>query len=105
MPGSATVAFDHPFAETADHWIPIGLSDPDGPENGGTATSLDIAMKTAVRHAMAFLTEGVGLAGPVAYAYLSAASDFQCSQVVDRRRASTRRSGRPTSPDPGCGWS
>ena len=84
MPGSATVAFDHPFAETADHWIPIGLSDPDGPENGGTATSLDIAMKTAVRHAMAFLTEGVGLAGPVAYAYLSAASDFQCSQVVDR---------------------
>jgi hypothetical protein len=24
------------------------------------------------------------MAGPVAYAYLSAASDFQCSQVVDR---------------------
>ena len=82
--GAPTVAFDYPFAETADHWIPIGLSDPDGPENGGNATSLDIAMKTAVRHAMAFLTEDVGLAGPVAYAYLSAASDFQCSQVVDR---------------------
>lgn len=32
----------------------------------------------------AFLTEDVGLAGPVAYAYLSAGSDFQCSQVVDR---------------------
>ena len=82
--GAPTVAFDYPFAETADHWIPIGLSDPDGPENGGNATSLDIAVKTAVRHAMAFLTEDVGLAGPVAYAYLSAASDFQCSQVVDR---------------------
>ena len=30
------------------------------------------------------LTEDVGMAGPVAYAYLSAAADFQCSQVVDR---------------------
>jgi len=41
-------------------------------------------MKTAVRHALAFLTEDVGLAGPVAYAFLFAASDLQCSQVVDR---------------------
>ena len=53
-------------------------------ENGGNETSLDVAMKAAVRQAMAFLTEDVGLAGPVAYAYLSAAADFQCSQVVDR---------------------
>lgn len=82
--GAPTVAFDYPFAETPDHWIPIGLSDPDGPENGGNASSLDIAMKAAVRHAMAFLTEDVGLAGPVAYAYLSAASGFRCWQVVDR---------------------
>ena len=44
----------------------------------------DGAMKTAVRRAMVFVTEDVGLAGPVAYAYLSAASDFQCSQFVDR---------------------
>jgi acetamidase/formamidase len=82
--GAPKAAFDYPFGETPEHWIPIGLSDPDGPENGGNATSLDVAMKTAVRNAMAFLTEDVGLAGPVAYAYLSAASDFQCSQVVDR---------------------
>jgi acetamidase/formamidase len=41
-------------------------------------------MRTAVRHALAFLTDDLGMAGPVAYAYLSAASDFQCSQVVDR---------------------
>lgn len=82
--GAPKVAFDYPFAENPDFWIPIGLSDPDGPENGGNATSLDIAMKTAVRRAMAFLTEDIGMAGPVAYAYLSAASDFQCSQVVDR---------------------
>ena len=33
---------------------------------------------------MAFLTEDLGLQGPVAYAYLSAAADFQVSQVVDR---------------------
>lgn len=77
-------AFDGPFAETRDSWIPIGLSDPDGPEGGGNDTSLDLAMKAAVRQAMAFLTEELGMAGPVAYAYLSAAADFQCSQVVDR---------------------
>jgi acetamidase/formamidase len=77
------VAFSYPFAETSDFWIPIGLSDPNGPI-GGNATSLDIAMKTAVRNAMAFLTEDLGMAAPVAYAYLSAASDFVVSQVVDR---------------------
>ena len=82
--GAPKAAFDYPFAETPDFWIPIGLSDPDGPENGGNAISLDIAMKTAVRNALSFLTDDVGMAGPVAYAYLSAASDFQCSQVVDR---------------------
>ena len=71
--GAPKAAFDYPFAENPDFWIPIGLSDPDGPENGGNATSLDIAMKTAVRHALDFLTEDLGLAGPVAYAYLSAA--------------------------------
>ena len=82
--GAPATAFDYPFAENPEHWIPIGLSDPDGPENGGNATSLDVAMKVAVRQALGFLTDELGLAGPVAYAYLSAASDFQCSQVVDR---------------------
>lgn len=76
-------AFGYPFAETPRHWIPIGLSDPDGPE-GGQQTSLDIAMKTAVGNAMEFLTGDLGLDGPLAYAYLSAAADFQVSQVVDR---------------------
>jgi acetamidase/formamidase len=41
-------------------------------------------MRTAVRNALSFLVDDVGTAGPVAYASLSAASDFQCSQVVDR---------------------
>ncbi len=82
--GAPSPAFTGPFAETPEHWVPIGLSDPDGPEGGGNQTSLDVAMKAAVRQALAFLTDDVGLAGPVAYAYLSAAADFQCSQVVDR---------------------
>lgn len=78
------VAFDYPFAETPDFWIPIGLSDPDGPGGGVNTTSLDVAMKTTVRNALAFLTEELGMAGPVAYTYLSAATDFEVSQVVDR---------------------
>ncbi len=82
--GAPSPAFNYPFAETDRHWVPIGLSDPDGPENGGNATSLDIAMKVAVRQSLEFLTKDKGMAGPVAYAYLSAAADFQCSQVVDR---------------------
>ncbi len=41
-------------------------------------------MKIAVRNAMAFLTGELGMDGPVAYTYLSAATDFEVSQVVDR---------------------
>ncbi|MQA98485.1 MAG: acetamidase [Streptosporangiales bacterium] len=84
-PGGAApeVAFEYPFAETDDYWIPIGLSDPDGPV-GGQGRSLDDAMKTAVRNALAFLHEELGMAKAVAYAYLSAATDFEVSQVVDR---------------------
>jgi len=79
-----SVAFDYPFAETAQHWVPIGLSDPDGPEGGAQVKTLDEAMKTAVCQALAFLTHDLGLEGAVAYAYLSAAADFVVSQVVDR---------------------
>jgi acetamidase/formamidase len=78
-----SVAFGYPFAETPTHWLPIGLSDPNGPVDG-QQNSLDLAMKTAVRNALAFLTADRGMPGPVAYAYLSAASDFVVSQVVDR---------------------
>jgi acetamidase/formamidase len=76
-------AFRYPFAETPSHWVPIGLSDPDGPV-GGQVTTLDPAMQTAVRNALAFLTEDLGMDEPVAYAYLSAATDFVVSQAVDR---------------------
>ena len=72
-----------PFAETPEHWLPIGLSDPDGPV-GGQVTDVGVAVKDAVRAALAFLTDDLGMEGPVAYAYLSAATDFTLSQVVDR---------------------
>lgn len=78
-------AFRSAFGETGEFWIPIGLSDPDGLGGAGGVdrTSLDLAMRDAVRHAMDFLTGDLGMDGPAAYAYLSAATDFHVSQVVD----------------------
>lgn len=64
-----------PFAETADYWIPIGL-DPD----------LNEAMKQAVRNAISFLAANQGIDRATALAYLSAATDFEVSQVVDRTK-------------------
>ncbi|MBO3094405.1 acetamidase/formamidase family protein [Cellulomonas dongxiuzhuiae] len=61
-----------PVVETATHWIPTGM-DPD----------LDEAMRQAVRHAVAFLHGRFGVPRSVALAYLSAAGDFEVSQVVD----------------------
>jgi acetamidase/formamidase len=64
-----------PFAETAEYWIPIGL-DPD----------LNEAMKKATREAVRFLSEKQKLDRATALAYLSAATDFEVSQVVDRTK-------------------
>jgi acetamidase/formamidase len=64
-----------PFAETADYWIPIGL-DPD----------LNEAMKQAVRNAVSFLAATREMDRATALAYLSAATDFEVSQVVDRTK-------------------
>ena len=85
-PGSSripSVAFRYPFAETAQAWIPLGLSDPDGALNG-QVTDLNIAMRRAVVNALDFLQHDLGMDRAVAYAYLSAAADFSVSQVVDR---------------------
>ena len=85
-PGSGdapSVAYSYPFAETADAWIPIGLSDPDG-SVGGQLSDLDVAMRRAVVNALDFLQHDHGLDRAVAHAYLSAAADFAISQVVDR---------------------
>lgn len=72
---SASGSLAKPFGETKDHWIAIGL-DPD----------LDEAMKDAVREAMRFLHEKLGMERSVALAYMSAATDFNVSQVVDRTK-------------------
>jgi acetamidase/formamidase len=85
-PGSGdapSVAYRYPFGETADAWVPIGLSDPDG-SVGGQGSDLDIAMRRAVINALDFLETDQGMDRATAYAYLSAAADFSVSQVVDR---------------------
>ncbi|GLY02747.1 MULTISPECIES: acetamidase/formamidase family protein [Actinoplanes] len=82
--GAPSVAFGYPFAETPDAWVPIGLSDPDGSLGGGQGTDLDVAMRRAVVNALDFLEHDLGMHRAIAYAYLSAAADFQVSQVVDR---------------------
>jgi acetamidase/formamidase len=62
-----------PFAETPQYWIPIGLNQ-----------DLGEAMKDVTRQAIQFLNDKVGLDRASALAYLSAATDFQVTQVVDR---------------------
>lgn len=66
-------ALTAPWAETSDFHVIAGLDE-----------DLDEAMRDATRNALAFLAETCGLPGPVALAYLSAAADFEVSQVVDR---------------------
>jgi acetamidase/formamidase len=66
---------DLPFGETADYWLPVGLN-----------ADLDEAMKQAVRESIQFLDGELGMSRAVAYAYLSAATDYAVSQVVDRTK-------------------
>jgi acetamidase/formamidase len=61
-----------PFGETRTHWVAIGLD-----------ADLNEAMKDAVRAAIEFLSTVVGMSRAEALAYLSAAADFEVSQVVD----------------------
>jgi acetamidase/formamidase len=63
---------DRPFIETPEFWVPIGL-DPD----------LNEAMRHATRAAVDFLEHRQSMPRSVALAYLSAAADFEVSQVVD----------------------
>jgi acetamidase/formamidase len=72
---AAAGTLEKPLGETPHYWIAIGLN-PD----------LDDAMKDAVREAIRFLSEVMGMDRAVAYAYLSAATDFNVSQVVDRTK-------------------
>ena len=70
-----TEVLKQPFAETEDYWIPIGLD-----------TDLDEAMKESVRESIGFLTERLGMDRATALAYLSAATDYEVSQVVDKTK-------------------
>jgi acetamidase/formamidase len=69
---AATGLMSGPFVETADAWVPVGLD-----------VDLNEAMRKATRAAIAFLERTQGMERSVALAYLSAAADFEVSQVVD----------------------
>jgi acetamidase/formamidase len=62
----------NPFGESDEHWIAVGLD-----------VDLGEAMRDAVRQALRFLETHLGMERHLAYAYLSAAADFEVSQVVD----------------------
>jgi acetamidase/formamidase len=61
-----------PLVETIDFLVPTGMSE-----------DLDEAVQRCVRAAIALLQARFGMDPEHAYAYLSAATDFNISQVVD----------------------
>jgi acetamidase/formamidase len=61
-----------PLAETSEFLVPTGMHE-----------DLDEAMRECVRAAVALLEARFGMEPHLAYAYLSAATDFSISQVVD----------------------
>ena len=64
-----------PFGETKEYWIPIGLNE-----------DLDEAMKMAVRQSINFISLRYKIQKQTALAYLSAATTFEVSQVVDKTK-------------------
>ena len=72
IPGKDIV---QPLAENAEFWITPGLDE-----------DLDEAMKKSTREAIRFLNQEYGIDEAIAYAYLSAATDFEVSQVVDKTK-------------------
>lgn len=67
--------FVQPFGETENYWIPIGLN-----------KDLDLAMKQSVRESVDFISKQLGVDRALAYAYLSAGTDYEVSQVVDKTK-------------------
>ncbi|WP_440711094.1 acetamidase/formamidase family protein [Herbiconiux sp. YIM B11900] len=61
-----------PMAETSEFLVPTGMDE-----------DLDVAVQNCVRAALALLEARYGMDRALAYAYLSAATDFNISQVVD----------------------
>ena len=71
----ARMKIESPFAESEQYWIPIGLNE-----------DLDIAMKNSVRQGINFLSLKYGIQKQTALAYMSAATTFEVSQVVDKTK-------------------
>jgi acetamidase/formamidase len=69
-----------PVAETESFLVPTGLD-----------ADLDTAVSNCVRNALEILTARYGMDRHLAYAYLSAATDFDISQVVDQVKGSHAR--------------
>ena len=69
-----------PLAENAEFWITPGLDE-----------DLDEAMKKSTREAIRFLNQEYGIDEAIAYAYLSAATDFEVSQVVDKTKEKKKK--------------
>lgn len=65
-------SLDRPLGETPRHWVAVGLH-----------RDLNEAFRAAVREALRLLAEMYQVPADVGYAYLSAASDFVVTQVVD----------------------
>ena len=72
IPGKS---LSQPLGENAEFWITPGLD-----------KDLDEAMKKSTREAIGFLNREYGIDETLAYAYLSAATDFEVSQVVDKTK-------------------
>ncbi|MGP5514559.1 acetamidase/formamidase family protein [Psychrobacter alimentarius] len=72
IPGKS---MSQPLGENAEFWMTPGLDE-----------DLDEAMKKSTREAIGFLNREYGIDEALAYAYLSAATDFEVSQVVDKTK-------------------
>ncbi|MGQ1795712.1 hypothetical protein ACT4S5_01035 [Kocuria oceani] len=87
-----SVAHRHPFAETDEHWIVVGHSRVETPEEpagqagaGDDARSfcMTTAMHRAVSAGVEFLQRDRGLDRPIAHAYLSATAQFAVTRLGD----------------------
>ncbi len=65
----------YPRAETATHFISMGMHE-----------DLDVAMKTALREMIAFITSRANLSRQQAYQFCSLAVDFHVTQTVNREK-------------------
>jgi acetamidase/formamidase len=87
-----------PVVATAQYLVPTGLD-----------ADLDVALERCAANAVELLRAAFGMEPDLGYAYLSAAADFDISQVVDLVKgvhARIRRSDFPDSRGPRpAGWS